>query len=69
VKLIDFGCARKYAPGEVMHHCYGSLFYMAPEVLMGHYNEQCDLWSLGVVAFSLLTGRFPFDDVDPEVIK
>ena len=52
-----------------MHHCYGSLFYMAPEVLMGHYNEQCDLWSLGVVAFSLLTGRFPLDDVDPEVIK
>ena len=45
-----------------MTNCCGSIFYIAPEVWLGHYNEMCDIWSIGVIVFALLTGRFPFDD-------
>lgn len=45
--------------------CCGTLFYAAPEVLeiqdeLPQYNEQCDLWSLGVVLFTMLSGKVPF---------
>ena len=33
---------------------------MSPEVLNHSYTMNCDLWSLGVIAYSVLTGVFPF---------
>ena len=34
---------------------------MAPEIFLGqHYNEKCDIWSFGVIAYEMLTGRNPF---------
>ena len=69
VKLIDFGCADFYQPGEIMTKTCGSLFYIAPEVWCNHYTEKCDIWSLGVVLFALLTKRFPFDDSNPKKIR
>ena len=39
----------------------GTLSYAAPEVFEGHYNAyQADLWSIGVMLFVMLTGKFPF---------
>lgn len=61
VKLVDFGLARTYATGDQpMKAVCGSLPYMAPEVLLGNYDSQCDMWSLGVLAFLLVTGSPPF---------
>ncbi len=62
IKLIDFGCATESKPDKILDRCCGSIFYIAPEVWLNHYNIKCDVWSLGIVAFSLLTARFPFDD-------
>ena len=46
----------------------GTRHYMSPEVIKsqgkGHYNEKADIWSIGVVAFSLLTsGVYPFPGI------
>ena len=46
----------------------GSFYYMAPEVINGRYTEKCDIWSVGVIAFSLLLGYFPFDGTERDEI-
>merc|ERR1719419_659716 len=43
----------------------GSAAYVSPEVLQGlGYTNKCDLWSLGVIVFILLSGYMPFDGDD-----
>merc|ERR1719461_2015307 len=40
----------------------GTPYYIAPEVLAGHYNESCDMWSIGVIMFIIVFGFPPFHD-------
>mmetsp|Transcript_38366 Transcript_38366/g.119345 ORF Transcript_38366/g.119345 Transcript_38366/m.119345 type:complete len:422 (+) Transcript_38366:2-1267(+) len=60
LKLIDFGFSKVWDPNIKMHMSCGTLSYVAPEVLKKSYTSQCDLWSLGVIAFILLVGYMPF---------
>jgi len=60
IKLIDFGFSKVWDPCIKMHVSCGTLSYVAPEVLNKSYTSQCDLWSLGVIAFILLAGYMPF---------
>mmetsp|Transcript_88179 Transcript_88179/g.175086 ORF Transcript_88179/g.175086 Transcript_88179/m.175086 type:complete len:551 (+) Transcript_88179:117-1769(+) len=62
LKLIDFGFSKLWDPNsnKTMGLTVGTLSYMAPEVIKHCYTSQCDMWSLGVIAFSLLMGYMPF---------
>ncbi|XWV25431.1 putative SNF1-related protein kinase catalytic subunit alpha KIN11-like [Tupanvirus deep ocean] len=62
VKLIDFGFATKLNLHSMHKKKCGSPEYAAPELMYSDkYNPfKSDIWSLGVVLFSLVTGSFPF---------
>jgi len=60
LKLIDFGLSKIWDPNVKMKTACGTLSYAAPEVLLNDYGSQCDLWSLGVICFVLLSGYMPF---------
>jgi len=66
--VADFGLSK--LGDEAMETQCGSLEYTAPEVLNGTpYDKTCDLWSIGVITFVLLTGCFPFFTDDGNVAK
>mmetsp|Transcript_50417 Transcript_50417/g.117679 ORF Transcript_50417/g.117679 Transcript_50417/m.117679 type:complete len:568 (-) Transcript_50417:94-1797(-) len=60
LKLIDFGFSKVWDPTVKMQCSCGTLSYVAPEVLRKNYTNKCDLWSVGVIAFILLSGYMPF---------
>ena len=68
LKLIDFGLSRKYYSNEDLHSIVGSPYYVAPEVLNGNYNEKCDVWSIGVLTYTMLCGYPPFNGSKKEEI-
>ena len=61
IKLIDFGLACKYEPNKKMTTFAGSPYYIAPEVLKGKYDNKCDIWSIGIITYVMLTGILPFE--------
>ena len=53
-----------------MHGVFGTSYYLAPEVIEGVYSEKCDVWSVGVIMYILLTGEPPFNaSTDEEVVE
>jgi len=71
IKLIDFGLSKRWGPDDVeMITIVGTPYYVAPEVLRGHYDNECDVWSMGVIMFILLCGYPPFEgDNNKEIFK
>eukprot|EP01138_Halocafeteria_seosinensis_P011034 gb/GECG01011270.1/.p1 GENE.gb/GECG01011270.1/~~gb/GECG01011270.1/.p1 ORF type:complete len:705 (+),score=95.71 gb/GECG01011270.1/:1-2115(+) len=62
IKVIDFGLATAVSAGEILTHHVGTPYYIAPEVIEKQYNELCDLWSCGVITFTLMCSYPPFWD-------
>jgi calcium-dependent protein kinase len=60
LKMIDFGLSKHFMYGEVQHEAVGTPYTVAPEVIRGSYDERCDVWAIGVIAFLLLSGEPPF---------
>jgi len=71
VKLVDFGLSKTFGPSETSTEAYGTLCYVAPEILLQKpYNKAVDLWSLGIVIHLMLSGTLPFDHKeDREIAK
>jgi hypothetical protein len=78
VKVLDFGIARantiNVPDGESQgatgsSRVFGTPTYMAPEIAFGEPTDQrADIYSLGVVAYRVLTGHLPFDGDVPYVV-
>jgi len=68
IKLADFGFAKKSSGENSFKTMCGSPSYVAPEILLKQkYNLNCDVWSVGVIAYSLLVGYQPFRGETQEV--
>ncbi|XP_049279547.1 ovarian-specific serine/threonine-protein kinase Lok isoform X1 [Anopheles funestus] len=66
LKVSDFGLSKFVRKNSVMRTICGTPLYVAPEVLQtggrGSYTRKVDIWSLGVVLFTMLSGTLPFSD-------
>ena len=70
LRMIDFGLSKHFQYGEKHAEAVGSVYTVSPEVIKGEYNEKADMWSVGVIAYLLLSGETPFggageDDISP----
>ena len=59
LKLIDFGLAT--TTRNTKRNSCGSPYYMAPEIINGHFCKKTDIWSVGVIIYLMLTGKHPFE--------
>ncbi|XP_077403969.1 death-associated protein kinase 2 isoform X1 [Vanacampus margaritifer] len=61
IKLIDFGLAHHFVPGEEYKSTSGTPQYIAPEVINSEpLGTAADMWSIGVITYILLSGMSPF---------
>lgn len=73
VKLTDFGFIREFNPQSrrFLSTICGTTVYMAPELLTGqkYSGFAIDIWSMGVILYTMLNGMLPFDDDDEMKIQ
>ena len=60
IRIIDFGTA-KYLEKEYENEVIGTPYYIAPEVIKKRYDSKCDLWSIGILLYFLISKKRPFD--------
>ena len=80
--MIDFGLSKDFSETKLMQTPSGSVikinllynifqpYYIAPEVFQSNYNHKCDIWSIGVVLYIMLSGKVPFPgESNKEIIE
>jgi len=60
LKLLDFGLSSRIKKNEKLNNTVGTAYFIAPETIKGEYDEKCDMWSIGVILYYILSGKFPF---------
>ncbi|XP_020218936.2 serine/threonine-protein kinase SRK2A-like isoform X1 [Cajanus cajan] len=66
LKICDFGYSKSYLLHSRPHSMIGTPAYIAPEVISGkaYDGKLVDLWSCGVILYTMLVGTLPFEDKD-----
>lgn len=61
-KIVDFGLSKLIAPNQKATESYGTVGYVAPEVMCKTpYAHSCDIWSLGCIFYALMCGSLPYN--------
>ena len=69
-KLADFGIAQSAAKSGAAGPSLGTLRYMSPEQLLGKATDhRSDIFSLGIVLHEILTGKVPYQSLEPQRLK
>ena len=69
IRILDFGLSKILGSNEKCNEPYGTLTYCAPEIIIDEpYNKAVDLWSLGVMAYLMVSGKLPFNHQDENEI-
>ena len=70
IKIVDFGLSNIYKNNELLQSKCGSLCFAAPEMISGKkYNGlNVDIWSSGVVLFSMICGFLPFQEEESKLL-
>ena len=70
LKLIDFGVCCKFDPETKLQEPCGRPWYAAPEIYCnsGYIGPEIDIWSFGVLLYTLVCHKLPFDDESVEGI-
>lgn len=68
IKVIDFGTSI-FINNQPLTQELGTIYYIAPEVFKNNYNEKCDLWSCGIILYTMLCGHPPFRGKKEEEIR
>ena len=70
VKIMDFGLSKIMGKKEKAVEGFGTLTFVAPEVLVRKpYNKEVDIWSIGVIMYLMMSGLLPFDDANDDEQK
>lgn len=69
IRIIDFGFAIQAPKTKKLSIFCGTPQYIAPEIIKkgAYYGTRADCWSLGILLYVMLCGKFPFKGKDPFV--
>ncbi|CDO95841.1 unnamed protein product [Kluyveromyces dobzhanskii CBS 2104] len=70
-KLTDFGFTREMATRSQLETICGTTVYMAPELIQrkSYDGFKADIWSLGIILYTMINGYMPFDEDDDNMTK
>ena len=64
LKIVDFGLSSRIKKNQKLKHAVGTPYFICPEMIRGEYDEKCDIWSIGVILYYMLSGKYPFNSED-----